>query len=63
MIATVKDLEQKQRAFMTSPNTQEEQATKGQTADAENMKFIQLINDIKVTWSPRTLCSCPSPPN
>jgi hypothetical protein len=47
MIKIVKDLERKRRAFMSSLNTEEEQANEGQNDDAESRKFLELIDDVK----------------
>jgi hypothetical protein len=47
MIKVVKELERKRRKFMASLATEEEQAAEGQNDDTENLKFIQLIDDVK----------------
>jgi hypothetical protein len=47
MVKMVKDLERKRRAFMSSLNTEEEQVNEGQNDDAENIKFISEIDELK----------------
>ncbi|OHT08498.1 hypothetical protein TRFO_23025 [Tritrichomonas foetus] len=47
MVAIVKDLERKRRAFMNSLNTEEEQTNDNPNDDEENIKFIQEIENVK----------------
>jgi hypothetical protein len=47
MIQVIKSIERKRRTFMASLNTEEEQGNEDQNDDAENLKFIQMIDDVK----------------
>jgi hypothetical protein len=47
MIRAVKTMERKRRAFMVSFNTEEEQAAEAPNDDAESVRFVELISEVK----------------